>query len=223
MYETHLWVYWLSIATDHDVAGRRLERMELEWPLGPSTARVVDAELEHALVAVTGAALAIDGFYGAVKPMISIPLGLLATWDRNRTRRGSRIFETLKIGFDVPAQTPTWSADLRWLYRLRDQAVHPTVSTRPMVRRRSGMSMPAVDPDFPALAPCAVQIATRIIRTCLTAPRASNATLVAWCDQAKRDAVDAATRPRELIIADEFSAGPARFPELSRSERPEPG
>lgn len=212
VYETHLWIYWLSIAADHEAAARAVRQESRDRPIGGATVQLVDAELEHSIVAVSGAAHAIDAFYGATAQMIRVSATERATWDANRTPRAGRILETLKRGFDIGTHHRQWSADLKWLFSLRDAAVHPTVKSQPMARHASGISMPRVDPDFPGAASRALQLSTTILRTCLDAPRSTEPALVAWCDDDKRNAVNQALRVRDVVRPEAFLSGRALPP-----------
>lgn len=212
MYETHLWIYWLSIAADHETASRAMREEATTRPLGGATTQLFDAELEHALVAVSSAAHTVDGFYGATAALIAVPAAERAAWARNRTPRPARIIETLKRGFDIGHYAAQWTADLRWLYRLRDSAVHPAVNEGSMVRHASGMSFPAVHPNFSAEAPRAVRVAVTVAQACLEAPRKNRPDLVAWCDTDKRRAVETALRPREVARPEAFKSSRIKPP-----------
>lgn len=63
-------------------------------------------ELDAAFVAVVASALAVDGFYAAVKP--------------------------LKLGFSVGRESRRWIKDLDWLFGIRDVAVHHPEQPGPM-------------------------------------------------------------------------------------------
>jgi len=82
-------------------------------------------ELDAALVAIGGAAFAIDGFYGSIAPWIAVPPHLLAAWARNRTAREDRILESLKLAFGLGSAGARWQTGLPWLFALRDGKVHP--------------------------------------------------------------------------------------------------
>ena len=83
-------------------------------------------ESDAALVAIGGAAFAIDGFYGSIAPWIDVPPQLRTAWERNRTARKARILESLKLAFGLGAAGARWQTDLPWLFALRKGNVHAT-------------------------------------------------------------------------------------------------
>lgn len=94
-----IWLYWLQLARAHavdasnavlsdemlDNLSARLAGEEVE----PITAGDGMVEMKEAMGAISAAAYAIDGFYGAVKPLVN-PL-------KSNAKRHRQILETLSV------------------------------------------------------------------------------------------------------------------------------
>lgn len=121
---THLWVRWAILAIREEAAAKSARVQLLE--IGPAGGEQFDIALESdaAMLAVAGSAHSIDGLYGEVKELIPIARAITATWERNKTPRHARIFETLKAGFRLGQRGGTWARELDWLFDARDFAVH---------------------------------------------------------------------------------------------------
>jgi hypothetical protein len=142
---------------------------------------------------MSAAAHAIDGFFGAVAPMIEVDDKTRAAWDANRVRRPMRILETFKRGFDIGPQAPRWAGELAWLYDRRDAAVHPRVVREATAPHPSGLSVATTNHLYGAPeAARSVKLAGDVLSTCLSRPRAANQNLVKWCDDQKRRALETA-------------------------------
>lgn len=92
------------------------------------------------MVAISGAAHAIDALYGEIKPLVPMPPELVATWEANRTARHERIFETLKRGCVLGPRTNRWPRQFRALYLLRDPVVHHEIRHLPAVPHPNGLT-----------------------------------------------------------------------------------
>ncbi len=140
VFMTPMWGYWAKVARAHaDLAERSvtpeavvdafsasLAGMQAEAP-NPPQGRDSE-EMLAAMVSVAAAAHALDGLYGSVKPVLSLP--------PSRARRPRRTTEALKAGFRVGKQAPRWQAEVDWLFGTRDAAVHPAEVFRPLVVSR---------------------------------------------------------------------------------------
>lgn len=175
-----MWLYWAQIARAHaDLAERSvtpeaavdafsasLAGMEAEAPR-PLPGQGTE-EMLAAMVSVAAAAHALDGLYGSVKPLLSLP--------PSRARRSRRILEALKAGFRVGRQAPHWQAEVDWLFDTRDAAVHPAEVFRPLVVRRvtahtvvySGIEVATYSA---AAARRAADLASTVITACLDNPK----------------------------------------------------
>jgi hypothetical protein len=74
------------------------------------------SEMKLSMVAVTAAAMAIDGLYGSIKDIIQPP--------RSDAARPRQILEALKLGFKIGRKSEDWRVSLDWLFETRDYAVH---------------------------------------------------------------------------------------------------
>src|SRR4051812_97634 len=84
-------------------------------------------EVHASLVAIAAAAFALDGFYGAVKLLVTAPVC---------ESRHSSVAETLKVAFKTGARTSKITDGVRWLFDLRDGAVHHSDAPRDVVEHR---------------------------------------------------------------------------------------
>lgn len=188
MLETQLWVYWLLIALEHEQRAR--DAAAAHWKViegerrpvfGSETVPLLEAELETSLVAISASAHAIDAFFGAVNKHIKVDQQTRNAWHTNRTARHKRISETLKRGFEPRAVPATLAGDLKWLYGLRDSAVHFEAEFRPTGEHASGVSTADENIRFSAAnASRAVDIASRILSSCLHNARPALPRLRAW-------------------------------------------
>jgi len=123
-----LWISWSKIAISHLHAAQHHRALSLKTrreKRDPSHlfAEALGDETRAAMVAVSAAAHAIDAFYGACKPFITLLPGTEQQWITDGTERQSRIFETLRAGFAIDGKTNSWPAEFRWLFEIRDAAV----------------------------------------------------------------------------------------------------
>jgi hypothetical protein len=134
-----LWVYWLQIASRH--AAEAEEASRNQRPLGLVKAREVgragrpiagpegNLEIIEAMIAITGAANAIDAVFGALQQVD--PWKPVGGRKKNASRTGE-ILEQLKHSFVIGKQAMDWSRELDWLFQLRHSIVHHSERTRPM-------------------------------------------------------------------------------------------
>jgi transcriptional regulator GlxA family with amidase domain len=129
---THLWMHWLRIVAEHEheaatARARGVALMASGEPLGETLAE----ETRASMVAVSGAAHAIDSLYGELKPLIVVPVAMSTAWKTNRTSRYSQVFETLKRGCHGGVRSNTWPLEFKFLFTNRDAAVHHRFENRP--------------------------------------------------------------------------------------------
>jgi hypothetical protein len=137
-------------------------------------------EFDASLVAVVAAALAVDGFYGSVKPLVNPP--------RSNARRVRQIIETLKLGFSVGKEAHAWLSELDWLFDARDIAVHHSEQLRPMtvVRVTDETVLVSANEAWLFSAPNARRAAAlcaEMIESCLAKPKRSTRE---WAKQRRR-------------------------------------
>jgi hypothetical protein len=133
----HLWMSWLQIASEHERAAERARTRGLELVGGGDA---VAEEMHASMVAISGAAHAIDALYGEIRPLVSAPATVTATWNANRTARRVRIFETLKLGCTLGNRTNRWPPQFKALYLLRDQVAHHEIRHQPSVPHPNGLT-----------------------------------------------------------------------------------
>jgi hypothetical protein len=108
-----MWVRWMEVAVQHELEAKLAYQDILRTPNGDSLLN----EFRASLVAVTASAYAIEGVYGEIKYFIP---------PQRRQDRDKRLASAFGMAFGLSAQDAEWSSDeLRWLFGLRDSAVHP--------------------------------------------------------------------------------------------------
>jgi hypothetical protein len=131
---TGLWATWASIAIgQEDAAHRARAELARVHAAGGDWGEVSTAELEASLVAISGAAFAIDGFYGSIKPWSGVASQLVKQWKQQRVARDRQIFEVFKSSFLLGSATNRWPKQFKWLFKLRDDNVHFDEDFRPPV------------------------------------------------------------------------------------------
>jgi hypothetical protein len=129
---TGLWATWAGIAAGHEDAAHRARADVVRiYAEGGDWGEPSTAELEASLVAISGAAFAIDGFYGSVKPWSSVSPQLIQLWKQQRIARNRQILELFKHDFVLGSATNRWPKQLKWLFKLRDDNVHFDEDFRP--------------------------------------------------------------------------------------------
>ena len=182
---THLWMIWLRIAFEHEFSadGARENLGSLDRS-DPAFSLALEAEMYASLVGVSAAAHAIDALYGEIRVHIPIPDRLAATWEKNRTSRPGRIFETLKTGCTLGSRGGTWPQDLKWLYGLRDAAVHHQVeasegSPHPSGTTHVGKEMAIYTVEATHTA---IDLALDVVVVAVGSPRPEMTALREWAD-----------------------------------------
>jgi hypothetical protein len=163
---TEPWIYWAQAAVRHrDAAQKHRNAATSGLPIGAELVRATLEEFPAAMQAIAAAAFAIDGFDGAVGDEVALP-----TVGPPRARA---VLTRLETVFDIPASDRArHQADLDWLFKTRNQAVHADVRTDPSWRHPSGINVSAVQREISLeAAGRAVAVCTDFITTCLGAPR----------------------------------------------------
>jgi hypothetical protein len=128
---THfLWLDWSRIAIAQVAEVRRARESILEIrKAGGNWSEALSAEHSASLVAISACAHALDGLYGELKPLMTMPtLAKKASrHDYIRAAFGSAFKGT-------NADRSYWKTEFTWLHDLRDAAVHPVAKSRPSVR-----------------------------------------------------------------------------------------
>lgn len=110
----HGWIVWGQIAIDHEREAREARRR--------------DPAYEHlpGLVAIAGAAFALDALYGVARGLIPVEEVDRAEdgGDEAGRKRARHVAERLRRGVSPGRLAQTWPARIRELYKTRDEAMH---------------------------------------------------------------------------------------------------
>jgi hypothetical protein len=121
---------WLGLALGHlETAKASQTARALAWEGADENAKgaTLEREFEASMQAIMSAAIAWEAFYAVVSSKITIPQELRACWRKNRTARYRQVSEVLRMAFNLtPTSAKALREKLEEIYRLRDQAVHPT-------------------------------------------------------------------------------------------------
>jgi len=122
------------------------------------------------MVAVTAAAMALDSFYGTIKPILNQPK------TKKKAARARQILEGLKLGFVVGKYQRTWQEDLDWLFKTRNGIVHHAMRDgTAVILRITDETVMTGAPDTFGLLPTSAQraagIAETILDTCAANPK----------------------------------------------------
>lgn len=185
---TYLWVLWMEIALSQlYLAGRSRLGLEVAEAIGPRYIRHLDGELSASMISISASAHAIDGFYGSVGSYADFPPGLKSKWRQNRTKRPAQILETLKLAFAVGRQAPRWTRDLRWLFDLRDSAVHHKAEPGELVWDAQERTKVPREHSLYNLenANRAAKLAIEVMTTCVDHPRDGQQQILEWMPNAQ--------------------------------------
>ena len=119
----HGWIVWGQIAIDHEREARKARRS--------------DPVYEHlpGLVAIAGAAFALDALYGVARGLIPVDEVDRAEdrGDEAGGKRARHVADRLRRGVSPGKLVETWPARIRDLYKTRDEAVHYSERDSPPV------------------------------------------------------------------------------------------
>lgn len=181
------WPYWLDVAIAHAIEAVSERRRLSDHVHDDDQKRAwLSAECKASMVAVAGAAIALDSFYGSLRKRRDMS-ELDARWKRSHAARATRVAETLVRSFRLEnVAAKAIKAQVRELFRFRDWAVHPPADFKPAVPH-DGIGS-AVHWWFVAFgAPNARQAvinATTIIDHCVRRPRVKQPDFEKWAGAA---------------------------------------
>ncbi len=126
---------------------------------------------QHALVAITAAAFAGDGFYGSVRDVI----GVCASSGKRKPSRSAVVMESLWQGFELAPEFDRLRRGVVELYKSRDRVVHHAERLRPLELLAEGPATYLVGPvELSSLtagaADTAVYPAVDLVERCLSSP-----------------------------------------------------
>jgi hypothetical protein len=170
---THLWVHWAAIAIEAAESAQSA-RVELEALQRANKPLPMERELRPALIAVAAASHALDAIYGELKSEGVVPPALAAQWAKSRPGRWKEINETLKLAAKVRADR--WERELKWLYDLRDAAVHPELTFAQADPHPLGLNVSVVHTTYTCEAATrAVALLLDVLNSCASNPKAAAA------------------------------------------------
>lgn len=185
---TYLWVLWSEIALSQMyMAGRSRLGLEVAEAIGPKYLRDLDGELSASMISISASAHAIDGFYGSVASYVDFPPGLKGKWRQNRTKRPAQILETLKLAFSIGHHAARWTRDLRWLFDLRDSAVHHKSQPGELIWDAQERTKVPQEHGLYNLenANRASKLAVEIMEVCVAHPRPGQQSVIEWMPDAR--------------------------------------
>ena len=126
----NVWLAWMQIAIERARAARQARQDAVQSSSGDGMTR----EFHAALVAVAASAHALDALYGST----AVPAWVRALWRLTSTSRHAKIRESLKRIFNTGPVDATWAVEFKWLFGLRDAALHAREEPHTPVAPRSG-------------------------------------------------------------------------------------
>jgi hypothetical protein len=176
---THLWPTWMRIAIDRARVARDARAEAVKGGLGNETAKWMRIEFEAAVVAVAASAHALDALYGSTV----IPPVVRARWVEKDTKRPGKIREALKLVFATGPMNTPWVSEFKWLFDLRDAAVHAEEIPKASVPHPVGTNTASEQVDYSTeSATRAVELALSVLRWCVDHPRQNLADAVQWSE-----------------------------------------
>lgn len=179
MMSAALWAQWFEVATDRDEAARAARADAVAKKRhGQEVAHALSREHTAALVAVSASAHALDAIYGQL-----VTDAIKEDGPREGAGREAHIRECLKRRFRIGGQLEKrWISEFRWLFELRDAAVHAQVIMRPSAVHPSGVSNTSQDAaDYCAdSAMRAVDLLRDVLVTCAETPKPGDAEACKW-------------------------------------------
>jgi hypothetical protein len=176
---TRLMLHWSQIAVAQE--RRALEaRRTLEEAQRAGEGLALDLELHPAMIAVAGAAHALEALYGEIAELVQPPN--VETWERTRRHgRWAEVQGAFALGFEI--EPSRWRSELAQLFRLRNAIVHPRTVFRASEAHPLGVN---TAPEYVAYsaeaATKAVDLLLDVLTTCVDAPREP---LRGWVEDAR--------------------------------------
>ena len=193
----HLWPTWAEIAIDQEANARVARASELklaaEEPGKQGLGDLLLWELEASLVSIAAASHSLDALYGVLVEMVIEP-ELREKWREKRESgkkgppRHRQVFETIKRAVVTEEETLTrWIAEFKWLFDLRDAAVHHREETADSVPHPSGTT----NSSAIHLSYCvetserAVNLLIEVLAQGVSSQRANKADVAKWADDCR--------------------------------------
>jgi hypothetical protein len=117
----HLWITWTEIAVAHE---RTAWEARIAGAATDDPGKNLTSEFHPSLIGVAAASHALDGFYGEIRELVTIPEQTREGWKSNNTPRHARILAVLSHGFRIGKMQHEWRPEFEWLFDARNAALH---------------------------------------------------------------------------------------------------
>jgi hypothetical protein len=172
---TNLWIVWLDVAFEHRRAAEQARAEGIAASeRGKNFGELLGKEMRASMISVSASAHTIDAFYGAVDERTELAAGTRERWKEKRTKTSGRIIETLKAGCSIGAHAGRWAQDLKWLFDLRNAAVHHRAAPQPPQPHPGGFTDASKEHSDYSMeaAQRATELALDVLTKCLDSPAA---------------------------------------------------
>ena len=168
-----MWVQWAEIAVEHELVAREA----FVTVVANQDGAAIRQDFQASLVAITGAAYAIEAVYGEIKYLIPA--------QPRKRRRQLLLWHAFNQGFGIPVSASNrLLADLRWLFALRDQAAHPYTEAEPPQQHPTGLNTSVETSRFNAVTSGrAVESMLELFRFAASPPTPFNRWIERWVEE----------------------------------------
>jgi hypothetical protein len=183
--QTRLMLHWARISVEQERLAREgraalAEQAEEARRRGEDLHLELDREMHPAMIAVAGAAHALEALYGEIRGLVQ-PESVEA-WERVRQHgRWAEVQGALVLGFEVEPER--WHSELGHLFKLRNDVVHPKTALKEAKQHPLGVN---TAPEYVAYsaegAARVVALLLDVLTTCVDVPREP---LREWADVAR--------------------------------------
>jgi len=168
-----MWARWAEVAVEHELAAREA----FAGIVAHAESDSILKDFRASLVAITGAAYAIEAVYGDIKYLIP-----------EQPRRDSRelyLWHAFNQAFGIPASTShRLLPDIRWLFALRDHAAHPYTEAEPPQQHPAGIHTGAETSRFNAVTSGgAVDLMFEVFRYAAAPPQPFHRWIERWVEE----------------------------------------
>jgi hypothetical protein len=164
--QTHLWIWWAQIAIEQETIARDARAHAVEiTPSDEGFGEAFTREAHASMIAISAAAHSLDALYGAVKPNVTASTA---------EKRPMKILEALCAGFEVrgAAGGGAWAREFRWLFDLRDAALHFEEASKPTVPHPAGGNSGVENATYALESTTrAVDFLLEVLQLCVSSPR----------------------------------------------------
>ncbi len=185
------WPDWLAIAFDHlKEAGAARKRLTASTAAQDRDAlgKALTQEFKASLQAMTAGAIALDGFYGAIRDMVPIPPAVREERRQKESGRAVWVADTIIRASRMPGPVQrTITKGVHTVYKARDTAVHPQVKTGRFAHHPAlpGTPVPQLYADFTLEAGQGlIQLVIEAIMWVTDHPQPRNAAITAYAPTA---------------------------------------